>query len=111
MTRDEIAKSLELLGLAGEDWGPDWSSYAALKAGWRGSTACPSEAELIAADPAAAIAADQAKRDLAATDADMARVGEDLLSALVSKGVIAETDLPQAARDKIAERRTLRSKL
>ena len=58
MTRDQIALALEAVGLAGEDWGPDWSSYAALQAGWRGQVACPSEAALLAALPGAQAKAD-----------------------------------------------------
>ncbi len=45
------------------------------------------------------------------SDKNMARIGEDLLSALIAKNVIALTDLPQSAQDKLAERATLRSKI
>jgi len=58
MTLDQIALALAALNLAGEDWGPDWSSYAALAAGWRGGVAVPSEAALLAALPAAQARAD-----------------------------------------------------
>ena len=46
----------------------------------------------------------QARDNLAASDAKMARVGEDLINALVAKGVLAMADLPQAAQDHIANR-------
>lgn len=48
---------------------------------------------------------------LAASDAEMARVVEDIWDALVAKGLLAETDLPQAARDKTAQRKALRARL
>jgi hypothetical protein len=48
---------------------------------------------------------------LAATDADMPRVVEDLINTLIGLGVIAETDLPQAAQDKLANRRSKRAAL
>ena len=37
------------------------------------------------------------------------RVSDDLLEALVAKGVLALTDLPQAAQDKYAQRQALRA--
>ncbi len=45
------------------------------------------------------------------TDKEMARVGEDLLNVLINKGVIALTDLPQTAQNKLSQRAVLRSKL
>ena len=54
---------------------------------------------------------EQAKAELAATDKDLARVAEDLIGALIGKGVIAESDIPQPARSKLARRAELRSKL
>lgn len=56
-------------------------------------------------------AADQARQKLAATDMPMIRVLEDLIDALKAKGVIADADLPQSARDKLAERAAERVKL
>ena len=53
----------------------------------------------------------QAQANLAASDGDMARIAEDLIYALIAKGLIAEADLPQPARDKLAKRSELRSKL
>lgn len=50
-----------------------------------------------------------AAAQLAATDKDMARVVEDLWAALKAKGVLADADLPAAARDKIAARAQLRA--
>lgn len=52
-----------------------------------------------------------AKAELRESDSDMARIAEDLITALVSKGVLAEADLPQSARSKMAKRSELRSKL
>ena len=54
---------------------------------------------------------EQAKAELDATDKSMARIAEDLIAALIAKGLIAEADLPQSARDKLAKRSELRSKL
>ena len=53
----------------------------------------------------------EARAELAATDAGMARIAEDLITALISKGVLAEADLPQSARSRMAKRSELRSKL
>ena len=55
--------------------------------------------------------ADLAKSKLASTDAGMARVVEDLIAALVGKGVIEETDLPDSAQAKLTERTTLRQQI
>ena len=52
-----------------------------------------------------------ARAELAATDSEIARIAEDLITALISKGVLAEADLPQSARSKMAKRSELRSKL
>ena len=52
-----------------------------------------------------------AKAELRESDSDMARIAEDLITALISKGVLAEADLPQSARSKMAKRSELRSKL
>lgn len=53
----------------------------------------------------------QAAKDLAATDAGMGRVLEDLVASLIALNVITEADLPQSARDKINSRKSLRSQL
>ncbi|MEJ2059481.1 MAG: hypothetical protein P8Y64_03185 [Gammaproteobacteria bacterium] len=54
----------------------------------------------------------QALHDLLkATDADLARVTEDLIDVLVEKGVIMMTDLPEAARQKLITRRQARLSL
>ena len=53
----------------------------------------------------------QAKAELAATDSEIARVAEDLIQTLISKGVIAESDIPESARDKMARRAKLRARL
>ena len=56
---------------------------------------------------------DGAKRQLKDRDKsgeDM-RVLEDLIDLLIAKGTFTENDLPQAAQDKLSERRDLRAKL
>ena len=55
--------------------------------------------------------ADIARSKLASTDAGMARVIEDLIAALVSKGLIADTDLPDSAQAKLAQRADLRQQI
>ena len=52
-----------------------------------------------------------AKAELAASDKEMARIAEDLINTLVSKGVIAIKDLPKPAADKLSERAELRKVL
>jgi hypothetical protein len=49
-----------------------------------------------------------ARETLAATDEPLVRVLEDLIGVLVSKGTIRLADLPQSARDKLAQRQQLR---
>ena len=53
----------------------------------------------------------QAKAELSATDRDLARVAEDLIDALKTKGVISDSDLPGSVRDKLDHRKELRSKI
>ena len=48
---------------------------------------------------------------LAATDADMPRIVEDMWQALVDKGLISDSDLPQQAQDKLQARRDARAAL
>jgi hypothetical protein len=48
---------------------------------------------------------------LSQTDSDLARVLEDLIDALITRGVIQFTDLPQAAQGKLLERRQTRASL
>lgn len=48
---------------------------------------------------------------LAESDRGMARVLEDLISTLELKGLIAFSDLPQVAQDKLVERDILRGKV
>lgn len=56
--------------------------------------------------------AELAREALARSDSmDMARVAEDLIDTLAAKGVIALTDLPQAAQDKLAARKAERAKI
>jgi hypothetical protein len=48
---------------------------------------------------------------LSHTDIGLARVLEDLIDTLISRGVIQFTDLPQAAQGKLLERRETRAHL
>ncbi|MFT6029898.1 MAG: hypothetical protein ACI8O8_001639 [Oleiphilaceae bacterium] len=48
---------------------------------------------------------------LAQSDAELARVTEDLITVLVKKGAILFTDLPDAVQTKLLDREALRSKL
>ena len=48
---------------------------------------------------------------LAQSDAELARVTEDLITVLVKKGAILFTDLPDAVQAKLLDREALRSKL
>ncbi len=48
---------------------------------------------------------------LSASDLDLVRVLEDLVTVLIDKRIIALTDLPQAAQQKLADRFELRSRL
>ncbi len=48
------------------------------------------------------------KESLVTTDAEMARVIEDLIATLIEKNVIMLTDLPRAAQEKILDRQRLR---
>ncbi len=50
----------------------------------------------------------QLKESLLTTDAEMARVTEDLIETLIKKNVIMLTDLPRPAQEKILQRRRLR---
>ena len=51
------------------------------------------------------------KAELRESDSDMARIAEDLIQTLISKGVIAESDIPAPARDKMDRRAKLRARL
>ena len=48
---------------------------------------------------------------LVASDLDLIRVLEDLITVLINKRIIALTDLPRAAQQKLADRCELRSRL
>jgi hypothetical protein len=48
---------------------------------------------------------------LSSSDADMARITEDLIDCLIAKNIINFTDLPDAAQSKLITRRKLRAKL
>ncbi|MDP3519445.1 MAG: hypothetical protein Q8S02_02370 [Hydrogenophaga sp.] len=72
-----------------------------------------------AADPADPAVAAFARRlgdaggsnPLALTDAELARVTEDLIDVLIDRGVIQFTDLPVAAQNKLLQRRQTRATL
>ncbi len=59
----------------------------------------------------AKIEAMEARRSLADSDRNMARIGEDLIEILISKGVITAEDLPGNVKEKIDKRKELREKL
>lgn len=52
-----------------------------------------------------------AGEQLAATDAGMIRMIEDVTDVLIRKGLITESDLPQAAQDKLTNRKALRAQM
>lgn len=51
------------------------------------------------------------RRELAISDSGMARLVEDLIDALIGKGVIKFTDLPQAAGAKYLDRLSTRQRM
>lgn len=53
----------------------------------------------------------QALDELESTDKDMARVAEDIIDLLIFKGILTKQELPATAREKIEQRKILRSKL
>lgn len=55
--------------------------------------------------------ADAARVALSMSDMALVRVLEDLINTLIDKGVILFTDLPQAAREKLANREKIRDQL
>jgi hypothetical protein len=61
---------------------------------------------LVAPSPEAAT-----RQSLSQSDLDLVRVLEDLVTALLSKNVIQQTDLPEEARAKILQRRRMRGEL
>lgn len=54
---------------------------------------------------------EQAKADLAASDREMARTAEDLISVLIAKGLMAIDDLPKPVIAKLENRAALRKVL
>lgn len=54
---------------------------------------------------------DKIRGDLAESDKKMARIGEDILDVLISKGILQMTDLPATAQETISERKSKRGKL
>lgn len=55
--------------------------------------------------------AEATKAELSQTDKDMARVSEDILDLLISKGLFTESELPPKAQETLNKRKQLRSKL
>jgi hypothetical protein len=55
--------------------------------------------------------AQQAEELLSQSDTAIARVLEDLIDVLITRGVIQFTDLPQAAQNKLLSRRQTRARL
>ena len=62
-------------------------------------------------EPPAVNPVEVAKAALAESDKDMARIAGDLIDALKTKGLVIDSDLPQAARDRLAMRKELRAQL
>lgn len=54
---------------------------------------------------------DDAKTLLSTSDHQLIRVLEDLINTLIDKGIILFTDLPLAAREKLANREKIRDRL
>lgn len=54
---------------------------------------------------------DDGRRQLADSDASVARITEDLIDILITRGLIQFTDFPPAAQAKLLERRQTRSVL
>jgi hypothetical protein len=54
---------------------------------------------------------DDSRRQLAESDAGVARITEDLIDILITRGLIQFTDFPPAAQAKLLERRQTRSVL
>lgn len=50
------------------------------------------------------------QEDMTRSDLDFVRVLEDVIHLLMDKGVIRFTDLPEAARDKLTARQSLRAR-
>ena len=55
--------------------------------------------------------ASDSRRQLAESDAGVARITEDLIDILITRGLIQFTDFPPAAQAKLLERRQTRSVL
>ena len=51
------------------------------------------------------------RAELEASDKDMARVAEDVIGALILKGLLSEDDLPPAVKTKLQHRAALRDEL
>jgi hypothetical protein len=72
----------------------------------------PDNAEVVLDDyslPRRPTAEARAKAALARTDSPAIRIIDDLVETLLAKGVLSETDLPQAAQDKLDARKAARA--
>ncbi|TCS98260.1 hypothetical protein EDC36_10516 [Tepidimonas ignava] len=56
-------------------------------------------------------APDEEREHLSRTDADLARITEDLIDILIARGVIQFTDFPAPAQAKLLQRRASRAAL
>ena len=63
------------------------------------------------ADPEVTAFLEAAKQQLSSSDSETIRVLEDLIELLIRKKLIMLTDLPDAARKKLAERQRMRNEL
>lgn len=55
--------------------------------------------------------ADQLQKEMYSSDRDMARIGEDMLSILIKKGIISLDDFSDAAKSKLTRRAGIREQL
>lgn len=78
----------------------DWQAYQA----WLAAGNVPLDGTLGAPSPVPS-------QQLAALDPRMARIGEDIITLLIAKGVMAMTDLPAVVQSLISQRQTLRGKI
>jgi len=71
----------------------------------------PSDPEIIAFLNAMQTDNPDEVRQLQSSDADLARVVEDIINLLTDKGVIQFTELPKAAQQKLLQRKSLRKNI
>ena len=71
----------------------------------------PDDPDLVSFLTAGNTVPDSLKWELLVSDLMIGRLTEDLIDVLIEKGVIAFTDLPDAAQRKLVRRKSLRGKL